>query len=290
MKKITPVLAILFFVLPSISSAAALTQQQSTSLIAVVQSSPGTPASAFVSLITAFSNITTAQASSLITVVQAAPSAPANVFVDLLTSFTDDTSVTQTPATPDPTLGAQITTLNQQLEDLKQQNAETQAKLGQIVQNTTPSPAEETPAPPPVEKKLEVSREGNSSGISIIYSENGKTLADIPVDVSASYGYFLIPGQWGRDVDAGKKVTSYTFVTKENGIRSGVNGIMLGHNADGVNPIVLKPRPEVGYPNGLSYYEQRDDGAYYPGAIITVTVKGITKTIQMGTVYRLSPP
>lgn len=96
MKKIIPAaLALLFFILPSVSSAAALTQQQSTSLIAVVQSSPGTPASAFVSLITAFSNITTAQASSLITVVQSAPGVPANAFVNLLTSFTVDTPTTQ---------------------------------------------------------------------------------------------------------------------------------------------------------------------------------------------------
>lgn len=88
-------LALLFLVLPSVSSATALTQQQSSSLIAVVQSSPGTPASAFVSLITAFSNITINQAISLISVVQAAPSVPANVFVDLLTSFTIDTPTTQ---------------------------------------------------------------------------------------------------------------------------------------------------------------------------------------------------
>ena len=93
-RKITPMLVLLFFVLPSVSSAAALTQQQSASLIAVVQSSPGTPASAFVSLITAFSNITTAQAASLITVIQAAPGVPANSFVNLLTSFTVDTPTT----------------------------------------------------------------------------------------------------------------------------------------------------------------------------------------------------
>src|SRR3989344_7983838 len=74
MKKITYALAILFFILPSVSSAAALTQAQSTSLIAVVQSSPGTPASAFVFLITAFSNITVNQATRLIAVVQPSPS------------------------------------------------------------------------------------------------------------------------------------------------------------------------------------------------------------------------
>ena len=99
MKKITVALAVLFFIVPSVSFAAALTSQQSSSLIAVVQSSPGTPASAFVSLITAFSNITVNQATSLITVVQAAPGVPANAFVDLLTSFTVDTTATQ-PATP----------------------------------------------------------------------------------------------------------------------------------------------------------------------------------------------
>ena len=100
MKKITFTLAILLFILPSVSSAAALTQQQADSLIAVVQSSPGTPASAFVSLITAFSNITTTQASSLITVVQAAPGVPANAFVNLLTSFTADAPTAPVAVTP----------------------------------------------------------------------------------------------------------------------------------------------------------------------------------------------
>ncbi len=85
--------------LPSASFAAALTSQQSSSLIAVVQSSPGMLASAFVPLITAFSNITVNQATSLITVVQAAPGVPANAFVNLLISFTVDTPTTQ-PATP----------------------------------------------------------------------------------------------------------------------------------------------------------------------------------------------
>lgn len=121
MRKIIPTLAILFSILPSVSSAAALTQQQSTSLIAVVQSSPGTPASAFVSLITAFSNITTNQAASLITVVQAAPGVPANAFVNLLTSFTVDIStapaviaptVTPVAATPTQTPIIQISSVN----------------------------------------------------------------------------------------------------------------------------------------------------------------------------------
>ena len=107
MRRITSILGLLLFALPSVSSAAALTQQQSSSLIAVVQSSPGTPASAFVSLITAFSNITVTQAISLITVVQAAPGVPADAFVDLLTSFTVDAVASQPtapandpPATP----------------------------------------------------------------------------------------------------------------------------------------------------------------------------------------------
>lgn len=100
MKEIfTLVLALAFFI-PSVSFAGGLTSQQAASLIGVVQSSPGTPASAFVSLITAFSNITVNQATSLITVVQAAPGVPANAFVDLLTSFTIDipTTPASTPA------------------------------------------------------------------------------------------------------------------------------------------------------------------------------------------------
>jgi hypothetical protein len=100
MKKI--MLASVFFAVgtvPLFTQAAALTQQQSTNLIAVIQSSPGTPASAFVNLITAFSNITTSQASSLISVVQSSPGTPANAFVNLLTSFTADTQATQSQQT-----------------------------------------------------------------------------------------------------------------------------------------------------------------------------------------------
>ena len=95
-------LAMAFFAVPpSVSFAAALTPQQSSSLIAVVQSSPGTPASTFIPLITAFSNITIPQATSLIAVVQAAPGVPAAAFVDLLTSFTVDTvAVPPTPPAP----------------------------------------------------------------------------------------------------------------------------------------------------------------------------------------------
>ncbi len=102
MKKIITVFAALLF-FPSVSSAAALTSQQANSLIAVVQSSPGTPADAFTNLITAFSNITVAQADSLIVVVQAATGVPASAFVNLLTSFTVDTPITQL-ATPVVTL------------------------------------------------------------------------------------------------------------------------------------------------------------------------------------------
>lgn len=123
MKKLLSILALLVFVIPSVSSAAALTQQQADSLIAVVQSSPGTPASAFVSLITAFSNITTAQASSLITVVQAAPGVPSNAFVNLLTSFTVDIVATQ-PATV-PVVTPTITT--QPVPQPTQQQNTTQA-------------------------------------------------------------------------------------------------------------------------------------------------------------------
>lgn len=78
----------LLFVLPF--SMSALTQDQAVSLINVVRSSPGTPASAFTTLITTFSNITIKQAESLIGVVQTAPNVPANAFVSLLISFTEN--------------------------------------------------------------------------------------------------------------------------------------------------------------------------------------------------------
>ena len=79
-----------FLLLPNVSFAAPLTSNQANSLIAVVQSSTSTPASAFTNLITAFSNITVHQAESLITVIQAAQGVPANAFVNMLLAFTVD--------------------------------------------------------------------------------------------------------------------------------------------------------------------------------------------------------
>lgn len=107
-KKITFLFALVLslFVLPSVSFATGLTPQQATSIIAVVQSSPATPASAFVPLITAFSNITVTQAESLISVVQAAPGVSASAFVDLLTSFTVDTVADPPPAPHISTIGS----------------------------------------------------------------------------------------------------------------------------------------------------------------------------------------
>lgn len=108
---------------------AALSEVQATSLIGVVQSSPGIPASAFTDLITAFSLITNKQAESLIAVVQAAPGVPADSFVNLLLSFTVDPIVEST-----------------KIDELTQKVAEIDTKLGQVVTNTTPTTE---PAPTP---------------------------------------------------------------------------------------------------------------------------------------------
>lgn len=94
------VLSLGILISPTFTQAVGLTTGQANSLIAVVQSAPGVPASAFVNLITSFSNITTNQATSLIAVVQSAPGAPASAFVNLLISFTSDTTTqVATPAT-----------------------------------------------------------------------------------------------------------------------------------------------------------------------------------------------
>lgn len=97
MKTITTIVLGLLLI-PSVSFAAPLTNDQANSLISVVQSSTTTPASAFVPLITNFSNITITQATTLIEVVQAAPGVPATAFVNMLLAFTVDT--------PEPVLGA----------------------------------------------------------------------------------------------------------------------------------------------------------------------------------------
>lgn len=124
-KYLSVVLGVLFFV-PSVSFAASLTQAQAESLINIVQASPGTPASAFTGLITAFSNITVTQAESLINVIQVSPGTPSSAFVNLLESFTQDAQsvgttqsssqgtepVATTPTTPALTisLGSKSTT------------------------------------------------------------------------------------------------------------------------------------------------------------------------------------
>ena len=96
--------------IPSVSFAAPLTNDQANSLIAVVQSSPKTPANAFVPLITNFSNITVTQATTLIEVVQAAPGVAATAFVNMLIAFTIDPIV----QVSEPVVGAVTTPVNNQ--------------------------------------------------------------------------------------------------------------------------------------------------------------------------------
>lgn len=96
-------LSIGILISPAYTQAAGLTADQATMLINVVKASPSTPASAFISLITAFSGVTVNQATALITVVQSSPAASADVFVPLLTSFTSDApliTVTQPVSCP----------------------------------------------------------------------------------------------------------------------------------------------------------------------------------------------
>lgn len=105
-------LALVFIIQPNFALASPLTNSQAESLISVVQSSPDTPASAFVNLITVFSNITNTQAESLISVVQSSPNTPANAFVDFLIAFTVD-------PVDSPVLGAlqtQVTNLTNQIK------------------------------------------------------------------------------------------------------------------------------------------------------------------------------
>lgn len=104
MKTITT-LVLGLLLIPSVSFAAPLTNDQANSLIAVVQSSPATPANAFVPLITNFSNITLTQATTLIEVVQATPGVPATAFVNMLIAFTVDSALgsVQTPVVEQPT-------------------------------------------------------------------------------------------------------------------------------------------------------------------------------------------
>lgn len=142
MKKTLFVLSFCVLLFPSVSSAAALTNDQATSLISVVQSSPGTDASAFVPLITAFSSITVAQAESLINVVQQSPSTPANSFVSLLVSFTVDPVVAvQTPVVAPPAVVAPTTVI--QAQPVQQPTF-----TGTVP--TTPVPVVQTPVPPVV--------------------------------------------------------------------------------------------------------------------------------------------
>lgn len=93
----------LAFLVPSVSFAAQLSQEQATALINVVKASPATPAADFVPLITAFSTISNSQAGTLIKVIQANPTGPENVFVEMLLAFTVDMpQPVQQPSQPNP--------------------------------------------------------------------------------------------------------------------------------------------------------------------------------------------
>lgn len=107
MKNITTIVFGLL-ILPSVSFAAPLTTTQANSLISVVQSSTTTPASAFVPLITAFSNITVPQAESLINVIQQSPSTPSNAFVGMLLAFTVDPVPSVAQQTTVPQFGSTV--------------------------------------------------------------------------------------------------------------------------------------------------------------------------------------
>lgn len=132
MKKVlTSLILVLLF--PSLSSAAALTSDQANSLIGVVQSSPGTPSSAFVPLITAFSNITVTQAESLINVVQQSPGTPASAFTSLLVSFTVDPVVQPVVVQPTPVVTPPVQQPNPTLGGIIQPS--------QLTQPTMPEPS-----------------------------------------------------------------------------------------------------------------------------------------------------
>lgn len=187
MKYITTIIVSLMLI-PSVSFAAPLTTDQATSLIAVVQSSPETPASAFVSLITNFSNITVPQAESLITVVQSALGAPASAFINLLLSFTVDPVVTQSPPAVVPV----------------------QPESPPIVGSTPTSPQGQTQTPVvvlPVMKELKVYMLEGPALYDIVayYTEDGKDIEGVPVTITVPDGYVF-----GNDNVRGTEVTVKT--------------------------------------------------------------------------------
>lgn len=174
--------------IPVFTQATALTTAQSTSLIAVVQSSPGVPASAFVNLITAFSNITTNQATSLIAVVQASPSTAASAFVNLLTSFTDDTATTQaaTPATTQsstsaasPTATTQPTTpaippTSTELSNTSTNASSTAPTIPTTVVPTTVPPPALVPIPTPQSQPTSIVQDGfDTYNIGMLQGQGG---------------------------------------------------------------------------------------------------------------------
>lgn len=202
-------LAIGFILVPSLTLAAPLTNDQAVSLIEVVQSSPDTPASAFINLITAFSDITDIQAESLITVVQAAPGVPANAFVSLLVAFTVDSNDIPNKS---------VVEFNNKIDSLDQ-------KIGQIITNTMPQPvATPAPVPEPV-KNLEVSTtfyEANSAlpfgryYFTITVTEDGK-----PSDKTVTVEW---PADHDKPVDVGG--TSLYSGGSDNTVKSRPDGVL----------------------------------------------------------------
>lgn len=131
-----------------------------------------------------------------------------------------------------------------------------------------------TPAPiipmieSPVMKELQavINKQGGAGAmedIEIHYKENGKEVIGASIDISVSDGYFIIPGQVGRDVGAGTKTNTITLKNGEHGTHA------------------------IYITGGIDYTGDNTNGKFISGAIITITAGGITKTIQGRPIYKV---
>ena len=107
---------------------------------------------------------------------------------------------------------------------------------------------------------------GGSSirGLNINYKENGAEVEGVPITISATEGYFIIPGLRGKGLSGGTRSSSFIFLNAPH-------GMYLDYYTDGVNC--------TGGTESVSVF---------PGAMITIEASGVTKTIQTDPVCKIN--
>lgn len=140
-----------------------------------------------------------------------------------------------------------------------------------VVQSPTVEPA--------VIKEIVAEISGN--GVIASYKENGKKLPNVPITFSAPSGKFMFGGLNEPGSNAGKFLNPTTLPTSPESTGERINTAFVSYYPDTTVSPMEKPVDDN------NNWVSEEGGMYYPGALITVSALGVTKTIQSTPVYKV---